>query len=352
MLSLHQQLITWEQRFDALAALAADRGVDHGEIDEIRWRPFQGDMPDSFAASAERAAATAHAAAMGADAAHAAAVNAHYGVTAGLPLPPSSKSPPGANKRVGRASCGECAGCRMADCNACKYCLDKPKLGGSGTLRRKCVLRVCENESNVAGNGLPLPDQAATVACEGAAAAAAAMAAVQQASGGAGSSGNAAKRVKKTRCGECAGCLTRVDCNECKYCLDKPKLGGNNTLRRMCARRVCNNATAQYEQFGGAQSIAAHYGYPPAAHSEVATPQMDDPGSVLLALPLAASAYAGQEYGHQAYANAYANYNGYNDGEEEEEYPDDGVSGGIIAAAEVAPCADYGAADQMGYGAL
>ena len=33
------------------------------------------------------------------------------------------------------------------------------------------------------------------------------------------------------------------------------------------------------------------------------------------------------EYGHQAYANAYANYNGYNDGEEEEEYPDDGVSG-------------------------
>ena len=49
------------------------------------------------------------------------------------------------------------------------------------------------------------------------------------------------KRYKKHRCGECAGCETAVDCNQCKYCLDKPKLGGSNTLRRQCAKRVCIN---------------------------------------------------------------------------------------------------------------
>ena len=76
----------------------------------------------------------------------------------------------------------------------------------------------------------------------------------------------------------------------------------------------------------------------PQRASEVATPQMDDPGSAA-ALPLAASAYAGQEYGHQAYANAYANYNGYNDGEEEEEYPDDGAAAASSRRREVAPCA-------------
>ena len=49
------------------------------------------------------------------------------------------------------------------------------------------------------------------------------------------------KRAKKKRCGECVGCTREEDCNECKYCLDKPKLGGNNTLRRQCIRRVCLN---------------------------------------------------------------------------------------------------------------
>ena len=143
-----------------------------------------------------------------------------------MPLPPSSvtaranKPPPGELRRV--------RGCRMADCNACKYCPDKPARS-SGTLRRKCVLRVCENESNVAGNGLPLPDQAATVA-RGVAAAAAAMAAVQQ----------ARRRGQAVAAARQEDALWRVrrpppsvDCNECKYCLDKPKLGGNNTLRRM-----------------------------------------------------------------------------------------------------------------------
>ena len=46
---------------------------------------------------------------------------------------------------------------------------------------------------------------------------------------------------KKKRCGECPGCMMEEDCNVCKYCLDKPKLGGSNTLRRQCVQRVCAN---------------------------------------------------------------------------------------------------------------
>ena len=52
------------------------------------------------------------------------------------------------------------------------------------------------------------------------------------------------KRAQKKRCGGCAGCTVEVDCNECKYCLDKPKLGGSNTLRRQCIHRVCVNKAA------------------------------------------------------------------------------------------------------------
>ena len=42
---------------------------------------------------------------------------------------------------------------------------------------------------------------------------------------------------KKKRCGECPGCMMEEDCNVCKYCLDKPKLGGSNTLRRQCVQQ-------------------------------------------------------------------------------------------------------------------
>ena len=52
---------------------------------------------------------------------------------------------------------------------------------------------------------------------------------------------NMIKRAKKKRCGECVGCTTEIDCNQCKYCLDKPKMGGNNTLRRQCINRMCAN---------------------------------------------------------------------------------------------------------------
>ena len=41
---------------------------------------------------------------------------------------------------------------------------------------------------------------------------------------------------KKKRCGSCDGC-TAEECQTCKYCLDKTKRGGSNTLRRPCLLR-------------------------------------------------------------------------------------------------------------------
>ncbi|KAG8458028.1 hypothetical protein KFE25_007235 [Diacronema lutheri] len=56
-----------------------------------------------------------------------------------------------------------------------------------------------------------------------------------QGSGGAGVGGRRGKR----RCGQCATCRAD-DCNACKFCKDKAKNGGANTLRRPCsARRPC-----------------------------------------------------------------------------------------------------------------
>lgn len=39
-------------------------------------------------------------------------------------------------------------------------------------------------------------------------------------------------------CGQCAGCL-RPNCNACKYCMDNPRNGGKNILRKRCLLRVC-----------------------------------------------------------------------------------------------------------------
>ena len=45
-----------------------------------------------------------------------------------------------------RGNCGKCGPCLLTqDCGECDYCLDKPKRGGAGTLRRKCKFRTCNN---------------------------------------------------------------------------------------------------------------------------------------------------------------------------------------------------------------
>ena len=43
---------------------------------------------------------------------------------------------------------------------------------------------------------------------------------------------------KRKRCDTCDACL-RPDCGHCKYCLDKPKFGGTNTLKQYCAKQRC-----------------------------------------------------------------------------------------------------------------
>ena len=42
-----------------------------------------------------------------------------------------------------RKRCGTCEGCLCTDCGKCKYCLDKPKFGGHGTLKQCCAKRRC-----------------------------------------------------------------------------------------------------------------------------------------------------------------------------------------------------------------
>lgn len=43
---------------------------------------------------------------------------------------------------------------------------------------------------------------------------------------------------KGTGCRQCANCLSD-DCGKCNYCLDKPKFGGPNTLKKKCIKKKC-----------------------------------------------------------------------------------------------------------------
>merc|ERR1719312_191829 len=40
--------------------------------------------------------------------------------------------------------CGECEGCMREDCGKCEICLDKPRFGGPGKLKKACPQRKCE----------------------------------------------------------------------------------------------------------------------------------------------------------------------------------------------------------------
>lgn len=43
---------------------------------------------------------------------------------------------------------------------------------------------------------------------------------------------------KVAGCRACSGCLAD-DCGKCHYCLDKPKFGGGNTLKKKCVTKRC-----------------------------------------------------------------------------------------------------------------
>lgn len=47
---------------------------------------------------------------------------------------------------------------------------------------------------------------------------------------------------KVAGCRACQGCLAE-DCGSCHYCLDKPKFGGGNTLKKKCVTKKCLTAS-------------------------------------------------------------------------------------------------------------
>ena len=49
------------------------------------------------------------------------------------------------NKKHKLIGCKKCPGCKQADCDACVYCMDKPRNGGKLVLKQKCKKRVCNN---------------------------------------------------------------------------------------------------------------------------------------------------------------------------------------------------------------
>ena len=50
-----------------------------------------------------------------------------------------------AKKKHRFKACAKCTGCRKENCGQCEYCLDKPRFGGLGVIKQKCMDRVCVN---------------------------------------------------------------------------------------------------------------------------------------------------------------------------------------------------------------
>ena len=46
-------------------------------------------------------------------------------------------------KKAHASRCGNCRGCVRGDCGECKNCLDKPKFGGRGIKKQRCLRRAC-----------------------------------------------------------------------------------------------------------------------------------------------------------------------------------------------------------------
>jgi hypothetical protein len=49
-----------------------------------------------------------------------------------------------------------------------------------------------------------------------------------------------ASNHRRRRCGVCQGC-TVVNCEQCKYCLNRPRNGGQGTFKKACVMRVCTS---------------------------------------------------------------------------------------------------------------
>lgn len=51
------------------------------------------------------------------------------------------------SKPLRKVRCGQCLECQKEPCGVCKFCLDSPKYGGTGKLRKACLHRRCSNVS-------------------------------------------------------------------------------------------------------------------------------------------------------------------------------------------------------------
>ena len=57
----------------------------------------------------------------------------------------SKRSQKSCEKRHRFKGCKKCTGCRTPNCGLCTSCDDMPCYGGQGTMKQKCLKRVCIN---------------------------------------------------------------------------------------------------------------------------------------------------------------------------------------------------------------
>ncbi|KAL7554129.1 hypothetical protein ACHAWF_017521, partial [Thalassiosira exigua] len=97
------------------------------------------------------------------------AISASSSGSLGAPAPRApgaAKAADGAPPTARKAMCGKCDACRRDDCGECRACRDKPKFGGRGRLRRKCLRRKCSHMTH--HTFLPARDGGGVVVGEGA----------------------------------------------------------------------------------------------------------------------------------------------------------------------------------------
>ncbi|XP_011404618.2 PREDICTED: uncharacterized protein LOC100632164 [Amphimedon queenslandica] len=61
------------------------------------------------------------------------------------PVKKRKKSTKDSVKPLRKVRCGQCPECMSEPCGTCKFCLDSPKYGGTGKLRKACLRRRCSN---------------------------------------------------------------------------------------------------------------------------------------------------------------------------------------------------------------
>ena len=110
-----------------------------------------------------------------------------------------------------KISCGCCINCLAKECGFCRYCCDMFKFGGKNTLKKRCAQRMCRFQS------LKTICKSGRCNCK---------------------YSQMFKGHRKTCCGLCKNCLAG-NCGSCRYCSDKFKFGGENTLRKRCIKRNC-----------------------------------------------------------------------------------------------------------------